>query len=791
MIVMVKVMELKNIIKENTCYIVPNVLKEKIENYVSNEKLSNAKVITFKDVENYLSFTYTEDALYFLVTTCNLSLPVAQIVLDTLPLLEDKNYNVPRLDKFVVYYRILKEYKKLKFNTYGEYFLKRFPVVVLGFDFLTKKQNNLLDKVKTFTSVQTVSLESPERSAFQAIKYVQIEDEVEGLAIELAKLLEQGIKPNKIHLVNLSSEYTPYIERIFSYYELPFLTNSKVTLYETMVGKDFLELLKSNTFEETVTTLKEKYTKKDEVKLVSACVDILNNYLWFDGEEVSIHGLITNDVKSRKVTMKTLQETFNESDILHNYFEDDEYVFIIGANQGSFPILEKDEHYITDEISSLTLKEDSVSTNKQRKEGYMNSLRRIKNLYVSYKEVGAGVIYYPSSLLNEMNFEIKEGTIDLKNNYGHEYQKLRMTSFLDELKNYNILNSNLPLLSESYGISDYLSYQHQFVPFKESSWSPRLSYTSLSTYFECAFKYYLSYLLSLNDFEETFAQKVGNIYHYILSIWEKDREELEKELKRLLSETPFDAKEQVWWEPIREHLFYIIEVLKEQKECTDFKTEYHEREVLASVTDHADIALKGIIDKIMTYEQDGIRYAFLVDYKTGNPDISYKYLKYGFGMQLPFYLYLMHHAEEFKDVKLVGFYLQKCLNYHMHTKPSETIEELKKNSLRLEGYSLDNPAILSHLDKTYENSEWIKGLKVTKNGYSAYAKMVTDSEMTGLLNQMEDNIVSAYKDIQKGSFTINPKVLEDKNRSCSFCPFGDICFKNNNDTVYLGGEENG
>ncbi len=782
-------MKLETILKKNTCYIVPNVIREKVEKQVSRKKLENVKVLTFQEVEDYLSFSYTEDALYFLVSTCHLSIPTAEVVLDTLSYLEDKNYHVLRLDKFVVYYRILKEYKKLKFNTYGREFLKRFPIKIIGFDFLTKKEKYFLEQLKLLTNVEVIDMNEDVRTNFEVMKYTEIQDEVEGLAIRISKLLESGVEPNKIKLINLSSDYTPYFERICTYYPFPLLLNNKVCLYETIVGKTFLELLKDHSFDDVVTKLKEMYTLKDEIKLVNACVDILNGYLWFGGKTEDILPFIMRDTKKKHVTMKTKLSQIEKTELLHNYFLDDDYVFIIGANQGSFPTLEKDEHYITDEISSVTLKDDSVTMNKQQKNGFIKSLHRIKNLYVSYKETGNGMIYYPSSLLNEMNFEVKEEVFDLTKNYGGAYQKLKMTSYLDALKNYNVLNANLALLVNHYGIDEYLSYNHKFVPFTNFSYVPRLSYTSMSTYFECAFKYYLSYLLKLNDFEETFAQKVGNIYHYMFSIWDKEKETLENELKRLEEETTFDVKEQVWWEPLRKHLFYIIEVLKEQKICTDFDKEFHEKEILATTTSRSDIALKGIIDKIMTYEEDGKRYAMVVDYKTGNPDISYKYLKYGFGMQLPFYLYLMHHAPEFKDAKLVGFYLQKCLNYNLHTKHEETLEKIKKNSLKLEGYSLDQTSILCHLDKTFENSELIKGLKVTKNGFSSYAKMVTESEMTSILNQMEDNIIESYNHISKGDFTINPKVLENKNRSCNFCPFGDICFKTNNDTIYLGGEE--
>ena len=160
-------------------------------------------------------------------------------------------------------------------------------------------------------------------------------------------------------------------------------------------------------------------------------------------------------------------------------------------------------------------------------------------------------------------------------------------------------------------------------------------------------------------------------------------------------------------------------------------------------------------------------------------------------MQLPFYLFLLMHTKKQDHEQVVGFYLQKCLQYNLHTKHGESLEKQKKDSLKLEGYSLNEEAILSHLDKTYENSELIKGLKTTKSGFSSFAKLVTKQQILEINQQMEQHILDAWYKINQGDFKINPKVLENKNRSCTYCPFQDICFKTNNDTVYLGGENDG
>lgn len=775
-------------LKENACYLVPKVLKEKLNNQIALKHLANVKVCTFEDIENYLSFSYTKDACHFLTTTCHVSLPVANMYMESIHDILDKKYEEEALDKLVVYYHILKEYKKLTFSSYGKSFLSRFPIYIVGFDYFTKKQHYFIDQLKEITTVQFIKIRAIETKKRVVYAFEHIKEEVEYLAYTVAKKIEEGIPLDHIYFIGLTDEYRPFINRIFSYYHIPFKMQENLFLIETNVGKTFLKLVKEKEREEIFDVLKEQYHHtKEEKKLVSTCIDILNRYAWYDGKIKDLYEEILEDTKKEPVSLENGKSKIKETSLLHNYFDENDYVFIVGANQGSFPTLKKDEDYITDKLAPFTLKEDSVTENRNRKQGTSQALLRIPNLYISYKEKTDAMIYYPSSLLQELHFDVEKKTLDLHINYGGNYNKIRLGILLDELKNYNSYQEELTLLSSAYGTQGYLSYEHQFKPIKDT-FTPRLSYTSMSTYFECGFKYYLNYILSLNEFEESFAQKVGNIYHAVLEA-NKEEEELVNQLNELEKEASFDAKEQVWWENLRSHLFSLLEVVKNQKMCTEFKEELHEKEVYASVTSRDDITLKGIIDKVLMYQKDGKTYAALVDYKTGSPSISLKNLKYGFDMQLPFYLYLLHQTKEIDVDQVVGFYLQKCLNYNLHTKHHEKIEDNIKDSLRLEGYSISDENVLSKLDKTYQNSEWIKGLKTTKNGFSSYAKLVTYHQIEDIVNLMEKNIITAYDHITKGEFPIQPKVLDGVNRSCTFCPFKDICFKISNDTVYLGDDD--
>ena len=118
------------------------------------------------------------------------------------------------------------------------------------------------------------------------------------------------------------------------------------------------------------------------------------------------------------------------------------------------------------------------------------------------------------------------------------------------------------------------------------------------------------------------------------------------------------------------------------------------------------------------------------------------------------------------------------------------MEDLKKENLRLQGYTNSNETIISLLDQNYLDSKMVKGLKFKKDGsFYASSKVLSNEDMEKLIITVDEIINDAIRKIIEGEFFINPKVVNGKNVSCEFCKFKDICFKTKEDEVILGGEE--
>ena len=74
--------------------------------------------------------------------------------------------------------------------------------------------------------------------------------------------------------------------------------------------------------------------------------------------------------------------------------------------------------------------------------------------------------------------------------------------------------------------------------------------------------------------------------------------------------------------------------------------------------------------------------------------------------------------------------------------------------------------------------------------------MLNDDEFDFISNLVNEKVNECGLDIINGKFNINPKKINDVNKSCKYCKYIDICYMNNDDIIELepvknifGGEE--
>ena len=506
---------------------------------------------------------------------------------------------------------------------------------------------------------------------------------------------------------------------------------------------------------------------------------------------MEIKDLLKVELLNTKLSDVILDEAV-KVEVLEDYIpNDNEYVFLLGFNQGECPKNLKDEDYINDLLKEKLNLSTTTSKNIIHSKKIINIIKNVKNLWITYKLNGEQGSLTVSSLNEKLNYEVIHN-IKISYNYSNLNNNLKLARYMDDYLKYGSKNEDLDLLNNTYKNNVYRKYDNKFNGIKKTNENITLSYSNMDNYYKCSFKYYISSILKLNCYEETFMTYIGSLFHYVLS--KKDNLSLEDSITEFMNNNPkeFTNKENFFLEKLKKDLEFILGVIKKQDDYTNFHNALYEKYI--EIPKGYDKFI-GIVDKILL--NDNKTLGAIVDYKTGNPSLELNYIEYGLGLQLPIYLYLINKINP--DIEVVGFYLQKILPSLIIRNPLKDITSQKRDLLKLQGFSLSEEEKLSEFDKTYIDSELIKSMKVGNNGFYAYSKTLTKNNMQNIVKIIDQKIDEALTNIHNNNFDINPKVINNKNIGCEYCKFKDICYMTEKDIVrlkdidnldFLGGDNN-
>lgn len=762
--------------------ICPNEEKLNILNDLSNSNnLHTIKFMTINEFINNYFFSYKKDALYYLMKKYNLNIDVAKVYLNNLYFIDiNKEY---KNNKIVFLKKLKKELidnNLLEFNNTFKKYLEDKEIEVINYYDLDKYLENILNYKVEFPKVE---LNTPVH------EFKTIEEEINFICIEIRKLLDKGIDINNIYLSNVSEEYNYIISKLFKYYKIPINILFKEPIYGTKIVNDFL---KSKGLD---------LTNSNKSVINKKIINVLEELVNIDFEDEIYEKLLIDGLKNSYLPNTILDNAVNIKNLDTYTFSDNDYVFVVGFNLDSLPITHKDISYLSDKDKEELDLYDTTYLNKREKlkVGYL--LSRIKNLTITYKLSTPFQEYYKSNLINDLKLDIiKDHDYSLE--YSPNYNKILLGEYLDNYNLYGEKNPNLDILYSNYEIN-YNTYNNQYTPINKDTYLEnlayplKLSYTSLNSYNECKFKYYINNVLKINDYTDTFQAFIGQMYHHILTLYKKNNFDIDIEFNKYLERRELSLKEKLLLVKIKKDLQELIEILKEQQLITGYDNELYEKEVIIPIRKDISVEFKGYIDKIMYYKNMDDTYFSIIDYKTGTIETNIELMKYGLHMQLPIYLYLINYSNLISNPIFTGIYYQNILFNYPSWKPD--LEKELHDRYLLKGYSTDNIDILERFDTTYENSSYIKSMKYNPDkGFGTYTKLIDDNTMYNLVKYVDNHIKTKTNEILNADFKINPKNYKGKNISCKFCTFNDLCFMKNEDIKYLdtvedlsflGGEE--
>ena len=786
-------------IEKYSLVIMPSLLKKEFLLTMSRKKkLVSSKIMTKDEFKRHYFFDYDEKTIFYCMEKYQLKYDIVLEYLQAMYALNTKDLSTNKL-------RFLKEMR----------------------DDLEKKQLLIFDpfflnglKGQTIAVVDEENLEPYEREVFLSLgatmisnevrnnpdvmvsSFATIDQEISYCASKIKNLLDQEVPISHFSIVALGNEYRQPLKRIFSWYHLPLDFETNSSLYETEMGNTVLSLLDScSSFLELVDQLKKKYPHQEEV--INQLITIFNRYYWWDKPLTLFYPLLEAELKKTKRKTNHLKNAIRVISLDEMTNDSSMYYFVLGFNQENIPVVYQDVDILTDEEKQKVGLLTSDGKNIREKERVRQKLASVSLLFVSYKEKSAFNTYNPSLLIEEWQLPVEKKTLS----YGdsHQFNQIVLAEKLDRLNKYGIMEEQLKELYVTYPKIPYLTYQNQFTGvnlddlYRYLDHKLLLSYSSIDNFYRCSFRYYLANILKLSLFEESLVTNIGTIFHDVLSHYLDTDFDFEQAFSSELEKYSFSANELLLVSKLKDELKFDLETLKKQQNYTKFDQEYHEEKFYLPVSQgEVRVTFMGVIDKIMYVKKPEGTYLSIVDYKTGNLPDNLNGTIYGIGMQLPVYLHLLLHSNKFRNPIVVGIYLQRIINKELRRELGKSYLTQKENNLKLVGYSLEDEELLSEFDMTYQDSQLIRGMKMGKNGFYHYSKVLSQDKFKKLDTIVDSRIKEASTKILAGDFRINPKQIGTSLVGCLYCPYQDICFRREEDIVYLkeyknleflGGEE--
>ncbi len=776
-------------LQTNRIDIVPNSYKRKeLIHATATKKFQKKVYMTLEELMEKMTFIITPKSLYYLMKEYHFSYGTANMYLKHLKYVYDVTESShPNIQKLLEIKNILEREHLLEIDSTFQKYIKGKTICVKGY-VLTKEQQKFLNILKNTANVEIVQ-EQEKSYTHPVYGFETIDDEIAYIASDIAKRLQNGTALDKIFLTNVTEEYEIPLHRIFDMYGIPLEEKSNHTLYGNTLIQSWLNMIASCTNKEEAIQTIPIPDDTLELPLYEAFIEICNRYVMLPKDDIWFT-CIVETCKQQTITEPKLISAVHIQDFRKDFFKEDDIVYVLGMNQENIPRVYQDENYLNDTCCKILGIDTTQDKNQYERNIVVQKINAIPRAILTYKKKTPFLSFYRSSILDILDCKEEKPNTNIYQ-YSDTWNQIALARQMDQYLKYNQKEKTLDLLYAHYPNLQYCTYDNQYQKIDIHHFHDYmhqkllLSYTSLDHYNRCGFRYYMSNILKVEAYQETFAQTIGNLFHYFLSIAFQPSFDFDLEWGKYHQDNTYTAKEQFFLKKLKQELLFVIDTIKEQNQYTSCKEEKYEQKIFTNIEGNIKITFMGIVDKIKYQEEDGVIYATIIDYKTGTLETNLNQSIYGIGMQLPIYLYLVKNQPGWKSIKVLGFYLQKMIQNEINNDENKDYKKLKKDNLKLEGYSINQMDLLEKLDSTYKDSQMIKSLKVGKNGFYAYAKVLSEKQMEQLIHLTQKQIEQAAHKIEQADFTINPKQIGQKLVGCEFCKYQDLCFKTAKDIVPL------
>jgi hypothetical protein len=593
----------------------------------------------------------------------------------------------------------------------------------------------------------------------------------------IANLIDQKVNPDDIYLSGVDSSYHYLLGFLASAYGFAIEMPPARTLMDLPLARNFVALVSEVGVDSALASIEKRYP--DDPNLLT----LHQTALRFRLSELSnvaqsnLYRDIFLSLREKKTKLRSAVHVLTDWSIPRNG-----HIFLLGFALDNAPHRPSDNDYLSDAEKAHLLLPTSQDRFREEKSDLIALLHSGQIECLSFKAKAPGAFYFDSPLTSELSLETDPDN-DLPYEYSKPFASLWLSSLKDSEDKYLKSDRRIAFLEDSLG-STWKDYDFTYTPFAvfPAETRRKYSYSSIETFYLCQFRYYLSYVLQINDEEPIFNAKFGTAFHQVLQHLYDPDFNFEAAWIQALSDIeskpingPFTPREQVLLIRLHDELLSTVKFLQVHEAKMDHPRFLTEKSFHFPLG--ANSELIGRIDKIVATGPHS-EYLTLIDYKTGAEDFDESLYEFGLSLQLPLYAYVALHDEDFKDGTLLGLFIDHILAKKL-VKPSGTdYTKFHEDQLMLKGIYLADENAIATFEPDYAKSSFIRSMNWTdKNGFSRKAKGPKSAEELQQTAEFAfQKVEEADQKVRAYDFVINPKKYGNKVNSCQYCPFRDVCY---------------
>lgn len=628
--------------------------------------------------------------------------------------------------------------------------------------------------------------------------------------------------------------------------------NSKKTVKEIAVA--VYEFLVQINVEGRIQSLFEQIKNKDDILSVEnmfadSYIQVWNIFIRLLDELVSVMGdekssfekfqaLLKQGVSTEQIGLiPTSKDQITIGDIARSKNSHINNLYVIGVNDGLFPMQYNDEGFINDNERNILLdsnveiaKDTKMMLLEENFNIYKILTTSMSKLHLSYPIVDdAGVTLRPSSIINQMRKmfkNIKENNLitkefkwdDLINTkesaFIHLAQEIRKSKDSKTIDNhwfaiYRWFEENNPeyvnIIRSGLDFNNSIEYIERKNAIGLYGNVMSSSVSKMETYASCPFMFYLKYGLKAEERKIYKLQTpdIGIFMHDILDKFAKymekqkiswrdiEKEELDEIASKIIDETLSEFKYSILTSSnklkflslkLKRVVKRVLWVITLHIKTSNFEVAKSEMKfgdnseyppIEIELEEGRKLSLRGVIDRIDIAKTEDGNYVRIIDYKSSSKEINLSNVYYGLQLQLITYLDVVSNNEMLPG----GALYLKLDDPIIKSKKDMTVQEIEdeiRNRLKMNGIILADVKLIKAMDNEMTTESLNMNLKMKSDGTYIKMPVATHEELSKLCKHTKRLLKQFAEEILNGNIKNEP--IRNKTKTpCEYCDYKIIC----------------